>query len=398
MKLFFSNPLVYDYLFGILILVMPFGNALSNISIIILVLLFGLRFQKSMIITWFKSPLFIIAVLVFYLVLQAFINKSFSDDLNYYSRYGYLILVPILVFGINNTQIVKIAAICSVNLIIIISLVNIFIFYDKFGFFPFADSWATNAVLVLERPYTGIYCLISIVLSLEQLLHNKKFKAFFVASLLISVLFIFFISIRISIISFVLISIIYSFFYFKRNIKHKVFMIISLVALLTTFLFLNPNITKRFFLESNIEKSLEKFKESEPRIIIWNCAKQVINQNDFSFFLGTNSYSNIKNTMVQCYKDSIQDYSRKNWFLSRKYNTHNQYLDFYLIGGAFALALLFYFLFNYFIVNKKNFPPVAVIICFTVMMFVENIFHRQFGCLIFTIFVTLPLNQKKQNA
>lgn len=247
MKLFFSNPLVYDYLFGILILVMPFGNALSNISIIILVLLFGLRFQKSMIITWFKSPLFIIAVLVFYLVLQAFINKSFSDDLNYYSRYGYLILVPILVFGINNTQIVKIAAICSVNLIIIISLVNIFIFYDKFGFFPFADSWATNAVLVLERPYTGIYCLISIVLSLEQLLHNKKFKAFFVASLLISVLFIFFISIRISIISFVLISIIYSFFYFKRNIKHKVFMIISLVALLTTFLFLNPNITKRFF-------------------------------------------------------------------------------------------------------------------------------------------------------
>ena len=98
MKLFFSNPLVYDYLFGILILVMPFGNALSNISIIILVLLFGLRFQKSMIITWFKSPLFIIAVLVFYLVLQAFINKSFSDDLNYYSRYGYLILVPILVF------------------------------------------------------------------------------------------------------------------------------------------------------------------------------------------------------------------------------------------------------------------------------------------------------------
>ena len=175
-------------------------------------------------------------------------------------------------------------------------------------------------------------------------------------------------------------------------------MIISLVALLTTFLFLNPNITKRFFLESNIEKSLEKFKESEPRIIIWNCAKQVINQNDFSFFLGINSYSNIKNTMVQCYKDSIQDYSRKNWFLSRKYNTHNQYLDFYLIGGAFALALLFYFLFNYFIVNKKNFSPVAVIICFTVMMFVENIFHRQFGCLIFTIFVTLPLNQKKQNA
>ena len=47
MKLFFSNPLVYDYLFGILILVMPFGNALSNISIIILVLFRIIIFQVN---------------------------------------------------------------------------------------------------------------------------------------------------------------------------------------------------------------------------------------------------------------------------------------------------------------------------------------------------------------
>jgi len=194
-----------------------------------------------------------------------------------------------------------------------------------------------------------------------------------------------------------IISILYGLFYVKVNLKTKVIVLISITTLFFTTIVLNPNIAKRFFVQNNIESTITKFKESEPRIIIWNCAYQITQQEDFSILTGTNSYTNIKNSMVSCYETSIEDYSRNQWFLSRKYNTHNQYLDFYLIGGVLALFSLLVFFFIFFIKNKNNFYAIAIITSFFVMMIVENVFHRQFGCLIFTIFTSLVLNNKKEN-
>lgn len=393
----FSNTLIYDYLFGILLLVLPFGNGIANIFIILLTLLFLLKFDKKVFLTWYNSPFIFLALLVLYLIIQAIYNGSFLQDSGYYSRYGYLVLVPLLLLKVRNKQLVKFAAILSVNTTIVLSIIKVLIFYSKFKFLPFADGWATNAVLVLERPYTGIFCLISIILSFEQISLNTKFKGLFITSLMLSTFFIFFISIRISILSFLAISILYGIFYLKTSVKNKIITLISLVTLFLIVIGLNPNIAKRFFIQSDIENTVVKFKESEPRMIIWNCAYQVTQQEDFSILLGTNSYSNIKNSMVACYEKSIEDYSRREWFLSRKYNTHNQYLDFYLIGGVLALLLLFIFLASFLIKNKDNFYAVAIVFCFFIMMSVENIFHRQFGCLIFTIFVTLALNSKKEN-
>ena len=159
---------------------------------------------------------------------------------------------------------------------------------------------------------------------------------------------------------------------------------------------LNPNIAKRFFVEESINKSITQFKELEPRVIIWDCAYQVTQQKDFSVLFGTTSYTNMKESMLSCYDDSIQDYSRKQWFLFRKYNTHNQYLDFYLIGGVLSLILLFLFLYFYIVKNRSNFFAIAIISSFFIMMSVENIFHRQFGCLIFAIFVALIAETKKK--
>lgn len=393
-KINFSK--IYDFLFALLVFILPFSYGITNICLAVLTILFFIKFKKQTIIQHYEFPFAILSAIVFYLIFQAVFNFTFIQDSSLYSRFGYLVIMPFLVLKVKNRQLIKLVAILSINSTIIFSLFKIAKFYSKFHFLPLSDGWATNAVLLLERPYAGIFSLICIVLSLEQLILKTRFRLIYLASLLLSIFFIFLISIRISILSLIAITAIYGVFYLKVSIKKKILSFSIGTLLFLSFIMLNPNIAKRFFVEESINKSITQFKELEPRVIIWDCAYQVTQQKDFSVLFGTTSYTNMKESMLSCYDDSIQDYSRKQWFLFRKYNTHNQYLDFYLIGGVLSLILLFLFLYFYIVKNRSNFFAIAIISSFFIMMSVENIFHRQFGCLIFAIFVVLIAETKKK--
>ena len=393
-KINFSK--IYDFLFALLVFILPFSYGITNICLAVLTILFFIKFKKQTIIQHYEFPFAILSAIVFYLIFQAVFHFTFIQDSSLYSRFGYLVIMPFLVLKVKNRQLIKLVAILSINSTIIFSLFKIAKFYSKFHFLPLSDGWATNAVLLLERPYAGIFSLICIVLSLEQLILKTRFRLIYLASLLLSIFFIFLISIRISILSLIAITAIYGVFYLKVSIKKKILSFSIGTLLFLSFIMLNPNIAKRFFVEESINKSITQFKELEPRVIIWDCAYQVTQQKDFSVLFGTTSYTNMKESMLSCYDDSIQDYSRKQWFLFRKYNTHNQYLDFYLIGGVLSLILLFLFLYFYIVKNRSNFFAIAIISSFFIMMSVENIFHRQFGCLIFAIFVALIAETKKK--
>lgn len=385
---------IYDGLFSILLIALPFSNSITNICIIILALIYFIKFDKKTVTKWYNSPFLILTGAVFYVYIQAIFNGTFNQDATLYTRFGYLILIPFLIFKISNKQIVKLVAITTINLTILLSLYKIGKFYSLFHFLPLVDDWATNVVLVLERPYAGIFSIICIVLSMEQIILKTRFRFAFIVSLALSVFFMFFISIRISILTLIALTIIYGIFYLKISIKKKLLFFSSSAVLLVLVVLINPNISKRFFIDKNAKNSVEQFKEKEPRIIIWNCAYQVSQQTDFSLLFGTSSYTNIKESMVKCYENAPIDYYYKQRFLTRKFNTHNQYLDFYLIGGISLLLFLFTFLFSYIIKGKSNFYTIAIIISFVIMMSVENIFHRQFGCLIFTIFTALYIENK----
>ncbi|CAM3756432.1 hypothetical protein FLCU109888_00005 [Flavobacterium cucumis] len=180
----------------------------------------------------------------------------------------------------------------------------------------------------------------------------------------------------------------------KMTSKKKIFLSIFLMISLTSITFLNKNIAKRFFIDKNISDIVQTIIEFEPRIVIWRCADLITEQKDFSVFFGTNSYSDIKNSLINCYSDSITDNSRRNWFLVNKFNTHNQFIDLYLIGGLIAFLIFIIFLTISIINNHKSFFSVAIFITFTMVLLIENIFHRQFGCLIFSIFTSLYFTKK----
>lgn len=389
----------YDYLFALLILVLPFSNGLPNVVMGLLLLIALMSSRKETFISYIKTPFVLLGFLMFYLYVQAILNQSFLQDIEFYKKYSYLIIVPILILKVKNIQLLKLVAIITINLTILISCYRIAKFYYYFNFMPFADGWATNAVLVLERPYAGIFCIICAILSFDQILQKTRNKYLYIASFIISISFIFFISIRISIITLLLLFFIYILFYLKISWKNKFFLFLGIIAVFLTVFLVNKNLSNRFFLDKNINTVVQKTKDFEPRFVIWGCAKEITNEDNFSILFGTDSYSNIKSSLANCYSESITDYSRRAFFLEQSFNTHNQFLDLYIIGGIIAVLLLIIFLIKSIYFNYKDFCSVAMIISFIMILIIENIFHRQFGCFIFTIFTALYINknQMKEN-
>ncbi|THF47643.1 hypothetical protein E6C50_16325 [Flavobacterium supellecticarium] len=379
----------YDYLLIALILILPFSKGLPNVILGLLALVFILDYKKKYFQEYFQSPLPYLAVLILYVSGQALINGTFMLDLNIYKKYFYLILLPILFFKINNIQRFKILSLIAINASIIGCLFRIFKFYSKFKFFPFADGWTTNFVLLQERPYMGVFCVIGIILAFEQLHKKNKGKYFYLFSILFSLAFILFITVRMAMITVLVLFIIYLFGYLKSNTIRKRLILAGFILFLGTVFMLNKNISKRFFINSTLEKTIENIKQSEPRVIIFGCSGKIVQQDDFSFLFGFDSYTKISERLVACYDDSIEDYSRKSWFLESKFNSHCQFIDFYLIGGIIGLLLFVTFIIKTFLYSYKDFFAMAVFAAFVMFLIVENVFYRQFGCYIFSIFVSL---------
>lgn len=393
-RYYFLNS--YDYLFAVLILLLPFSKPIPNIIMAILVVIFLIDFKNEYFKDYIKSPNFILVLLVFYLYFQAVFNGSFINDSEYYKKHLYLLIVPILFLRVTNFQMLKKTAVLTINATIIISLITILKFYFNFGYFPFNDGWATNYVLVLERPYAGIFSVLSIILSFEQIQKNPKKNYLYYASLLLSVFFIFFIAIRISIVTLVILFGIYIFFYMKMIFKRKMILLVGLSAIILVVFIFNKNISKRFFIQDTIEKTVAATKQLEPRVIIYGCAKTITNQPDFSILFGTDSYTNIEKSLVDCYRTTIEDYSRRSWFLEKKFNTHSQLIDFYLIGGLLAIVIFLAFFIQSIFRYRHDFMIISILISFIMILCIENIFHRQFGCFTFVIFTGLYLNDKKR--
>lgn len=385
----------YDIIFSLLIILLPFSKGISNVIIGILAIIFLIDFKKEYFSKYINSPYLFLSITVFYLYLQAILNESFILDIDFYKTYAYLIIIPILFKKVEQISVLKVASLLTINATIFISIFNIIQFYRAFNFLPFADTWATNYVLVLERPYAGIFSVISVIISFDLYTSFKtKFRYIFLLSLIISILFIAFISIRISIVTLLILFIVYVLLYLKSTRMQKVFFLSGVLIFFSLILIFNGNVAKRFFIKDSLHHTVEKTKQFEPRVVIWDCAYQITKQENFSMLFGTNSYSNVKNSLVGCYSESVEDYSRRSWFLERKFNTHSQFIDLYIIGGLGAIFLISIFFFKAMLAYQYNFFSISIFISFIMMMCVENIFHRQFGCLIFTIFTALYTTSK----
>lgn len=172
---------------------------------------------------------------------------------------------------------------------------------------------------------------------------------------------------------------------------------------------------KRVFLSSSLfivlSAGLFYFFRLELLELLFGTDKTVFWRQDlfsrFRYFMENGDLSRIENwqACISLYKDNfllgvgvgdvandLQQYRLPNsWAFIEKANTHNQYLNFSLIGGLFTIIpflgfILFEFKNSF---NKKNLLLSFYLVLFIVFMFVENVLDRHAGIVFFSFFLFL---------
>ncbi|MEO6175952.1 MAG: O-antigen ligase family protein [Flavobacterium circumlabens] len=384
----------FDYLIYILILTLFFSKALPNILLVLLSLLY----LKDLNLKEYKKT-FSAGTVLFLLLLYLFIKSLFYGtivyDLKVYKGMLLLFWFSLILRKITDIERFKLFILLGINACIISSLFLIGMFFYKNHTLPFANTAEVNNLLLLERPYIGFVAVLGFLLSVEKAVMVIKQKWIYILNAIVLLLFIILISARISIITIFCIAVVYFLFYYKVQWYKKILFTASIIVLFGIIVVTNKNISERFFIKNNIEESLKVASDYEPRIVIWNCANNMTLKKDFLLLSGFSGYETITNNFLDCYATTIENQSKKEYFLSEKFNSHNQFIDFYLIGGLLGLLLFISFFIKLFYEAKSNFFAIAIAISFLLFFFVENIFYRQFGCYLFAIFILNLVPQKK---
>jgi O-antigen ligase len=385
---------IFEYLTYILVLLLFFSKALPNIILILLSLLFLKDLKLNVFKITFSAASILLGLLV-YLFLKSLFWGNIGYDLKVYKGIFLLFWLSLLLRKIKDIRLFKLVILLGINACILSSLFLIGLFFYKNNTLPFANTAEVNNLLLLERPYIGFVAVLGFLLSLEKATIFSKQRWLYLINAILLILFIILISARISIISIFCIAVVYFLFYYKAKWYKKFLFTAALVFLFGIVIATNKNISERFFIKSNIEESLKEASVYEPRIVIWSCANNMTRKNDFCLITGFKGYEIISTNFSDCYAATIQNQSKKEYFLSENFNSHNQFIDFYLMGGVLGLVLFTSFFIKLFYEVRSNFFSVAIVLSFLLFFFVENIFYRQFGCYLFGIFILNLASQRK---
>ncbi|MFC4475903.1 O-antigen ligase family protein [Flavobacterium chungangensis] len=184
------------------------------------------------------------------------------------------------------------------------------------------------------------------------------------------------------------ISILLCFFFFLKERK-SIYLFLGILSIITVVILTNEYTLQRLVLE-----------KGEPRTVIWKCAKNIIDEQDFNYLTGTFSSEEVDKKLIDCY-NSKEVLSGPYWWIGKNnynYNTHNQYIWFFVSYGFIGLTLflgIFAIQFWNFIKNKNVYSFFFILI-FSFQSLFENILSRQLGIYLFLwfccIFVIEPEN------
>ena len=381
----------YDYLFALLLVVVPLSKAAPNIVIALIALCFIIDFKSIDFKPLKKLPVVLFYSFMVYFFTKAAITGSLFTEWSVYKKYIILFFIPVLFLKVKNTGLVKAGVVTGVTISILATLALAARYYFSNGTLPFANGEVVNTLLLLERPYAGFFAVAGAVFSLDLIGEYPKYKKLLVACSLAAVAFIIIIAARISFITLILLALLYILFYLRGKAQVKLVFVGVFFALTAIVFVFSKNITERFFVKESVEVALDY----EPRIVIWPCAVNVMQRDDFNPVVGYPNNKMVENRLVDCYTTSITNNQSKNdYFRSERFNTHNQFLDLYLTAGILGLCLFLAFLVTLFLQVRTDFAYTAVLVAIVLFLLVENVLHRQMGCYIFSIFGALLMMRK----
>lgn len=396
---------IYPYAFMLLYVTIPFDNyarALPNFLLLLLLLIFPIIIKKEDFKKLNKKSTLFFTLFIFYLFFNSVFSGRLEGDISVLKKIIIPLGLVILYLPIQDFKKLNKAIIFSSFAAIAYSCVQFVIIVNQTGTFNLAFFQETVDSLLIERVYLGFLCILSILVAYQSLkpeFHpNNKY---YLASILLTVLYLFIIISKVAIVILVT-TLLLRRFYGKHK---KLRLLISLGLLLLIGVFGYNSIEKQFekitsFKDSAAISATESSMPWTNRLLIWDCAYKVITKNPNSF-LGI-GFRTTNKQLLSCYETNIKYTNTKNLFLDKKYNTHNQYLDFYLSSGILSMIFFLVILFTLFIKNRQYFFPTALLASIVIFGMFENYFHRQMGAYYFGfILVILLINNtfyKKREA
>ena len=400
MRILFAS--IYPYVFLLLFFTIPFDNylrALPNILLVILAILFPFVIQKTHFQKLKRVASILLGIFVVYLLIDAWVYSRLEVDWVVLKKVLLSLGLVILYIPIEGFKKIYKALIFSSLAAILFSVVKLVMVVNQTENFQFLDSAMIIEAVLIDRLYLGLLCVLSILASyqsIKDIYHPDN--RYYVVNIILNVLFVMLIVSRISIIVLIVIFLL-SFFYRRKRLPQLFFVTGGfLLAIVLTFI-LNNDLRKQVFYSNTKENKglVENTLAKEPRTVIWDCAHKV-SKMEGTLWKGQ-GFTQTNKEMLACYRSSIANESKKSWFLSQKYNTHNQFIDFYLASGMLGLILFAGAILTIFLRNRKKYLPTALVVTLVCFALVENLFHRQIGAyyvgVIFIMLLITETNKEK---
>lgn len=374
---------IYPYAFLLLYFIIPFDNyirALPNILLAILLIAFPFIVKKEDFKKLKSLPILLFLALFAFLFLNSFFSGRLMEDFNIIKKVLIAVGLVILYIPVSDEKKINTAIILSSLAAIIFSIYNFVLITDATGNFAWGDSPQLVESLLIDRIYLGLLCTLSILISFQEIkrIYHPN-NNYYLANIIINIVFIILIASKIAVVVLFVLFLIKQFYGRKRIWKFLIVAIV-LIAITAFFLLLKNNNQQSW--DAGISKSsapsfIENSMTFEIRSVVWLCAQNIMNDEGFTFTgLG---FDTTKDRLVSCYDSQIKNTTKKQQFISERYNTHNQFFDFYLSAGFIALLLFLLFIGLSFISVSKQYYPTAMLAILVMYCLLENVFYRQIG-------------------
>lgn len=381
---------IYPYAFLLLYLIIPFDNyirALPNILLGILVVAFPFVVKKSDFKKLKSLPILIFVGLFAFLLINSFVAGRFLEDYNITKKVmiaiGLAVLyIPVSDINLSGGRIGKInsAIIFSALAAILFSVYNFVLITHETGNFALGESAQVVESLLIDRLYLGLLSVFSILISFQAI--SKKYHPnnnYYLANIVVNALFVVLIASKIAIVALFVVLLIKQ-FYGQRKIWKGVIAVGAIIAVVALFFFIKNERNTQTVLTENQRHTpaiIENSMTYELRAVIWECAQDIIKTE--GFIINGIGFNNTIDELVSCYNTQISDVEKRERFVTKEYNTHSQFLDFYISAGFIALLLFLAFIGFSFLKVKTQFLPTAMLAILVIYCLVENVFHRQIG-------------------
>ena len=374
---------IYPFIFLSLFFTIPFDmyfRALPNVLLIILAVIFPLVIVKEDLHKIKRVAGSVWLLFFMYICCITFISGRWMLDWVVLKKILLAGALVILYLPVNNFKKINKAIIFSSLAAIVYSLVKLFILLNQGIEFTFLESAGIIETMLMDRIYLGLLAVLSILVSYQAMMPSyHPDNRYYLANIVINVLFILFIVSRIAILTLLLIFVL-SLFHSRKRGSQLLFATGGILLAVTLVFVLNKDLRKKIFYANNtqIHQGLvANTMAYEPRAVIWDCALKISGKE--GTVLKGLGFTKTNESLLDCYETSIDDPVKKDWFVKQKYNIHNQFLDLYLATGMVTLLLFLGALGILFFRNRKSFYPSALLVTFICFALVENLFHRQIG-------------------